>query len=76
MARQHVINVMDHNGHSPHQFDPDDVVSVEAAKARFQELMSKGCFAFEGGQGGSHKQVKAFDPNIENVVFSPQLIGG
>ncbi len=72
----HVQKVMDQTGHSEHAFDPKNIVSVEEAQRRFEELTSKGFRAAVKTGAGKPELVKGFDPNHEETLFIPQLVGG
>lgn len=71
-----VQKVMDHTGHTTHEFDPKTAVSVAEAEARFKELTGKGFQAAVLKDNGDHEIVRAFDSNAEQTVFIPQLQGG
>lgn len=71
-----VQRVMDSTGHTEHAFDPKNMVSVNEAMQRFDELTKKGFRAAEKRGDGDHEIVKAFDPNARETVFVPPLVGG
>lgn len=73
MPKQHV---MDHTGHSTHEFNKANIVSAQEAEKRFAELTGKGFTAGVRTGPGEFKKVTAFDPDAEETVFIPQLIGG
>lgn len=69
--------IMDHTGHSEKVFDKADKVSMDEAERRFAELTGKGFRAVALGQSGEPGEIiKGFDPNVEQTLFIPQLIGG
>lgn len=69
--------VMDQSGHSEHVFDRADKVSLAEAMQRFDELVNTKKFAAAVRTGpGELKKVTAFDPNAEETVFVPPLVGG
>lgn len=70
------LSIMDHTGHSTVEFDKANVVSLQKAMRRFDELMAKGHTAAVRTGPGELKQVRAFDPNAEETVLTPPLVGG
>ena len=73
----HIQKIMDITGHSEVAFDPKNVVSVEEAMARFKELTEgKKYRAAKLNPNGEHEVIKEFDPNIEQTLFMPPLMGG
>jgi hypothetical protein len=68
--------VMDHTGDTPFRFDPANATELAAAEERFRQLTGSGFIAAEKTGDGTSKLVKAFDPNAEETVFHPQLVGG
>lgn len=73
MAKQ---TIMDHSGHSVHEFDPADKLSTEQAEARFQEFLGKGFTVAKKAQDGKFHVTKTFDPTAEETLFIPRLQGG
>ena len=63
--------VMDRTGDSRHHFDPRD-----AAERRFYELTNLGFTAAARSGPGQVSQIWSFDPNAEETVFLPRLVGG
>ena len=69
--------VLDHTGHSTHQFSAADKVSVKEAETRFNALKGQGYVAFTPGANGTPGALaRSFDPNAEETVFHPALVGG
>ena len=68
--------VMDHTGDSHHRFDPNDSEAVTKAEKRFKELTGAGFIAAERTGTGASRQVKSFNPNAEETLFFPRLVGG
>jgi hypothetical protein len=69
--------VMDRNGDTRHEFDASDAAAVARAEQRFSELIGKGFRAVAPGKDGAPGELlKAFDPNVEETLFIPQLQGG
>ena len=68
--------VMDHRGDSRQEFDPRCPVALAEAKRRFEELTGKGFRAIALGRDGHNCLVRGFDPDVEQTLFIPQLVGG
>ncbi len=68
--------VMDRSGHSEHVFDRASKVSVAEAERRFAELTGAGFAASVRTAPGQSKLVRAFDPDAEETLFVPPLVGG
>lgn len=68
--------VMDHTGDSRHSFDRSDAISVAKAERRFRELTGAGFIAAQRTADGESRRVTAFDPNAEETLFFPRLVGG
>ena len=67
--------VMDRTGGSRHHFDPNDAQEVAKAERRFYELTNR--LHRRGATGpGRVSQIRSFDPNAEETVFFPKLVGG
>ena len=68
--------VMDLNGDSRHQFDPEDATAVAKAERRFKELTGSGFIAAARTSTGESRLVRSFDPTAHETLFFPRLIGG
>jgi hypothetical protein len=68
--------VMDLTGDSRHRFDPNESEAVAKAEKRFKELTEAGFIAAERTGTGESRQVKSFNPNAEQTLFFPRLVGG
>ena len=68
--------VMDRTGDSRHYFDPRDAQEVAKAERRFYELTNVGFTAAARTGPGQVSQIRSFDPNAEETVFFPRLVGG
>lgn len=73
MAKQIVMDV---TGDTQHEFDVKDPVSLDEAEKRFKELTGVGFTAAERTEGGQSRQIKSFDPTVEETLFFPRLQGG
>jgi len=68
--------VMDLNGDSRHQFDPEDATAVTKAEKRFRELTGAGFVAAVRTSTGESRLARSFDPTASETLFFPRLIGG
>ncbi|WP_027576042.1 hypothetical protein [Bradyrhizobium sp. WSM1743] len=68
--------VMDRTGDSRHFFNPDDARELAKAERRFYELTNAGFTATVRTGPGQVSQMRSFDPNAEETVFFPRLVGG
>lgn len=68
--------VMDHSGDTRHWYDATNEQSLLEAKERFGELSRQGYVAAVRGVGGSSRIVRSFEPNAEETLFFPRLVGG
>ncbi|WP_407114448.1 hypothetical protein [Bradyrhizobium sp. LMG 9283] len=68
--------VMDSTGDSRHFFSPDDARELAKAERRFYELTDAGFTAAVRTGPGQVLQMRSFDPNAEETVFFPRLVGG
>ncbi len=68
--------VMDRTGDSRHHFDPNDEKELANAEQRFRELTAAGFTAAVRTGPGHVSRIRSFDPNAEETVFFPRLIGG
>ena len=68
--------VMDRTGDSRHSFDPNDAQELAKAEQRFCELTKLGFTAAVRTGVGRVAQIRSFDPDAEETVFFPRLVGG
>jgi len=68
--------VMDHTGHSRHEFDAGDLEALAKAERRFRELTSEGFTAAVRTAAGESSRVLAFDPTAKETLFFRRLRGG
>jgi hypothetical protein len=68
--------VMDHNGDSRYQFDPRDRDALAEAEKRFTKLTEAGFTAAVRTATGVSTKLRSFDPNAEETLFFPRLVGG
>jgi hypothetical protein len=68
--------VMDLNGDSRHQFDPEDAEALAKAERRFKELTGAGFIAATRTAAGDSRLMRSFDPTAKETLFFPRLVGG
>ena len=68
--------VMDQSGDTRHHFDAQDVKALSDAERRFKALTGAGFTAAVRNADGEVSLVRSFDPNAEETVFFPRLVGG
>jgi hypothetical protein len=67
---------MDQSGDTRHSFDTKDMKALSDAKRRFEALTGAGFTAAVRNANGEASVVRSFDPNAEETVFFPRLVGG
>jgi hypothetical protein len=72
----HTQIVMDATGDTRHHFDPSDPTAVGQAGRRFVELKQAGFIAAKRTGNGTSELIREFDPNAQETLFIPRLIGG
>jgi hypothetical protein len=68
--------VMDSTGDARHHFDPNEPTAVAQAERRFLELKQAGFIAAKRTGNGTSELIPEFDPNVQETLFIPRLIGG
>jgi hypothetical protein len=68
--------VMDRTGDTRHPFDPNDARELAKAEQRFRDLTATGFTAAARTGPGQVSRIRLFDPNVEETVFFPRLVGG
>ena len=68
--------VMDPRGDTRHEFDAACPVALAEAEERFRDLTGKGFRAVALGKDGNNSLLRGFDPEVEQTLFIPQLVGG
>ncbi|MCS3726690.1 hypothetical protein [Bradyrhizobium betae] len=68
--------VMDHSGDMRHHFDPADAQASAEARHRFETLVAAGFTAAVRTRPGDVRLLTAFDPQADETVFFPRLVGG
>lgn len=72
------MHTLDRTGDQRVMWDKDNVEEVDAARAMFERLTSKGYFAYkaEGKKGTQGEQIRTFDPNAERIILVKAHAGG
>jgi hypothetical protein len=68
--------VMDHKGDSRFQFNPRDAEGLAEAERRFKKLTGAGFTAAVRTAASESTRIRSFDPNAEETLFFPRLVGG
>ena len=68
--------VMDHTGHSRHEFDADDLEALAKAERRFKQLTSEGFVVAVRTAAGEWRRVFSFSPTATETLFFRRLVGG
>lgn len=58
-------------------WDTDNEQETRVARDTFERMQGKGYSAFRTSQSGARgEQIREFDPDAENIVMAPQMVGG
>ena len=68
--------VMDRTGDTRHNFDAKNADAILKAEERFMELTSAGFTAAVRTGSGEVIVKRTFDPNADETLFFPRLVGG
>jgi hypothetical protein len=68
--------VMDQTGDTRHYFNTKDSQALAKAEQRFKQLTGDGFTAAVRTAAGEVSQIRSFDPNAEETLFFPRLVGG
>jgi hypothetical protein len=68
--------VMDRTGDTRHNFDAKNANALLETEERFKELTGAGFTAAVRTATGEGSVTRSFDPNAEETVFFPRLVGG
>lgn len=72
-----VMEFMNHTGHTEVRWDRNKDIEVQAAKAQFDLLTSKGYAAFKLKSDGTQgEQIRTFDPDAERILLTTAKAGG
>jgi hypothetical protein len=71
-----VLRVLDRRGDTEYRWG-DDPAEIAAAKAIFDELLGAGRMAITPERNGKPAElIKSFNPEQEEVVIIPRMVGG
>ena len=70
------FDIMDQTGHSTEAFDKASPAELEAAQARFNELVAEGRTAAVRTGNATGRVIRKFDETAEEVLFIPRLVAG
>lgn len=79
---KHMMDILDHTGHTSIGWDPENEEEIEIARAAFISAADRGYHAFrviedpKGGPGRRGERMTGFDPTAEKMILMPQLRGG
>ena len=74
---QRELTVLDFNGESKHQWNPDNPDEVAAIRTLYNELKKKGFLAFSVNRKGDRgEQIREFDPEAGHIILAPPQKGG
>jgi len=78
MAKKHVLNRTDHRGHGPVAlWDPENKIEVKTAEEAFQGELARRANLYDMSKAmTADSLMKAFDPNVEEILSVPQKVGG
>lgn len=68
--------VLDRTGDSRHVFDARNAQELINAEQRFYKLTNAGFTAAVRTASGQVWQLRSFDPNSDETLFFPRLVGG
>jgi hypothetical protein len=68
--------VLDHSGDTRHYFDARDKKALRDAEFRFKALTGAGYTAAARNAEGEATVIRSFNPNAEETLFFPRLVGG
>jgi hypothetical protein len=68
--------VMDRTGDRRHYFTPNDLKAPADAEQRFNKLVAIGFTAATRTAAGKVSLLRSFDPNAEETLFFPRVVGG
>lgn len=77
----HTMEFLDHSGHVRVEWNPDNAEEVRVARETYDRMTGQGYTAFRirRTDAGIEKQgatLTTFDPTVETMLLTPQLVGG
>lgn len=75
---RHTLHRLDETGDTITSWNRMDDLEVAAAKSVFDSLRGEGYMAYrlDGDGGGGGAVLKDFDPDAQQIILSPPLVGG
>lgn len=72
------FTILDKTGDSEVKWNPGDATSAKEAAIRFKEMTDqKGYLAFKADKDGNGTApLKQFDPEAEEILMLPRMVGG
>ena len=72
------LSVLDREGDTRITWDAENEDEVNAARTMFESLKKKGFSAYsvKGKKGEKGELIREFDPELEMIIMSPQMVGG
>lgn len=72
------LTILDRTGDSEVSWNPGDAQSAKEAAIRFKEMTDdKGYLAFRADkEGNGTAPIKEFDPEAEEILMLPRMVGG
>lgn len=70
------MNVLDPSGHTEVAWRTDVPETVNEARVRFEDLMTKGWTAVVSTPGAPAEKLTGFRPEVEEMTLIPHLVGG
>lgn len=77
-TRTRTLHRLDRTGDTVTEWHRADDFEVAAAKSVFDSLRGEGFMAYriDGGDEGGGAVIKDFDPDAEQIIMAPPLVGG
>lgn len=76
MGAMNEFKVLDPDGHTSTEWDPENAEEVERARRTYEALMRRGYRAFRVERGGEGQTQERFDPREKETLFVPPIHAG
>lgn len=76
MGAMNEFKVLDPNGHTTSEWDPENLEEVERARRTYDALMRRGYRAFGVEKGSEGRKQDGFDPKEKETLFVPPIHAG
>ncbi len=70
------LRTLDTKGDTKISWNSENPADVESARASFNLLRGKGYMAYRTERGNRGTQLREFDPEAEEIILAPALVGG